>query len=101
MNRSLVIIDEYFLQNSSIKESFGFHIVLIYSTVASSGTIKCPILMFVSNGKQVSKNWIENTRHFARQTNAQTVYLKCGHYVHHYESKSISQEIERFISSLK
>ena len=32
--------------------------------------------------------------------NAQTLYLKCGHYVHHYESKAISREIESFISRI-
>jgi len=70
------------------------------SIVESSGRIECPILMFVSNGRQVSKNWIDNTRQFACQTNAQTVYLKCGHYVHHSESKYICREIEKFISHI-
>ena len=71
------------------------------SIVESAGIIECPILMFVSNGKQVYKNWIENCRQFASQTNARTVYLNCGHYVHHYESQSISQEIQRFLSGIK
>jgi len=56
--------------------------------------------LLVCNGKQVSKNWIDNTRQFARQMNAQTLYLKCVHYVHHYESKAISREIESFISRI-
>ena len=30
--------------------------------VDTAGTIICPILMFVSDGKQVSSGWIENER---------------------------------------
>ena len=70
-------------------------------TVQSAGPISCPILMFISNGKQVSPGWIDNSMQFARQMNAQTVSLNCGHYVHHYESRFISLEIEKFISSIR
>ncbi len=66
--------------------------------VHTSGLISCPILMFVSDGKQVSSGWIENERAFAEQTNAKTIYLNCGHYIHYYESESISREIRAFIN---
>ena len=68
--------------------------------VDAGGAISCPILMFISNGKQVSRGWIDNSMQFASQMNAQTISLNCGHYVHHYESKHICEEIERFISSI-
>ena len=53
--------------------------------------------MFVSDGKQVSAGWIEYEREFAKQTNARIIYLKCGHYIHYYESERISREIRAFV----
>ena len=66
--------------------------------VESAGAIDCPILMFVSNGKGVSSNWRSNCQKFALLMHAETVYLDCGHYVHHYESESISRDMKRFIT---
>ena len=66
--------------------------------VYAAGTISCPILMFVSDGKQVSSGWIEHERAFAEQTNARTIYLNCGHYIHYYESERISREMKAFIN---
>lgn len=65
--------------------------------VAAAGMIKCPVLMFVSNGKQVSPNWLEHEREFAEQWNAKLINLNCGHYVHYYESDLISIEIRNFV----
>ena len=65
--------------------------------VHTAETIACPILMFVSDGKQVSAGWIEYEREFAKQTNARIIYLKCGHYIHYYESERISREIRAFV----
>ena len=67
-------------------------------TVAAAGSIDCPVLMFVSDGKQVSANWIENAKKFAKQQNAETVFLNCGHYIHHNESERISREIRAFVN---
>lgn len=52
--------------------------------------------MFISNGKEVSQNWIRNAQESACQMKAETVLLDCGHYVHHYESESISRNILEF-----
>ena len=65
--------------------------------VDKSGEIDCPILMFVSDGKQVSANWIQYQKEFAERNNAKIIQLNCGHYVHYYESDCISEEIMRFI----
>ena len=65
--------------------------------VAAAGMIKCPVLMFVSNGKQVSPNWLEHEQEFAEQCNAKLINLNCGHYVHYYESDLISNEIRKFV----
>ena len=65
--------------------------------VAAAGNFECPVLMFVSNGKQVSPIWIEHERDFAEQCNAKIITLNCGHYVHYYESDLISIEIRNFV----
>lgn len=69
--------------------------------VAAAGMIKCPILMFVSNGKQVSPNWLKHEQEFAEQCNAKLINLNCGHYVHYYESDLISKEIRGFSTEKK
>lgn len=66
------------------------------NSVASLGKIEGPTLMFVSDGKQVSPNWINNECEFAEQVNAEIVYLNCGHYIHYYESEKISRMIKEF-----
>lgn len=68
--------------------------------VASAGRIDCPLLMFVSDGKQVSSGWIDYERQFAEEMNAKTVFLNCGHYIHYYESKRISREIKVFVNQI-
>lgn len=65
--------------------------------VFAAGKIECPVLMFVSNGKQVSSNWLEHEREFAEQCNAKIITLNCGHYVHYYESDLISKELRNFV----
>ena len=67
--------------------------------VEEAGTIDCPLLMFVSDGKQVSANWIRFQNEFAKNNNAKLIQLNCGHYVHYYESDRISTEITKFVSS--
>ncbi len=68
--------------------------------VDSAGGIDCPMLMFVSDGRQVSSGWIEHVRQFAERMNAKTVYLNCGHYIHYYESERISEEIKAFVTRI-
>ena len=65
---------------------------------ASSEMPRCPMLMFVSDGKQVSANWRENERKYAAGVGAETVFLDCGHYIHYFESERISTKIREFIS---
>ena len=68
--------------------------------IAESGDIDCPVLLFVSNGKEVTKNWIEHEKDFANRTKAEYVQLSCGHYIHYYESDRIKEEICRFVDGL-
>ena len=57
------------------------------------------MLMFVSDGKQVSSGWIDHAREFGERMNAKTVYLKCL-CIHYYESKNIGQEIRVFVNQI-
>lgn len=66
-----------------------------------SGNIKCPALLFSSNGKQTSKHWMEDQREFASIMNAKLVCFDCGHYIHYYKSSDISKEIAEFINKLE
>ena len=68
--------------------------------IAEGGAIDCPVILFVSNGKQVSKNWIEHEREFAKRTNAEYVQLNCGHYIFYYEPERITEEIKAFLHDL-
>ncbi len=68
--------------------------------VASGGKIECPILMFISDGKQVSSGWINHEHEFAGCMNAKTIDLNCGHYIHYYESERISREIKAFVRNI-
>ena len=69
-------------------------------TVDGGGKISCPVLLFVSNGKQVSKGWIEDEKRFAEQTNAEMVCYDCGHYMHYFESENMSKKISGFVDAL-
>lgn len=65
--------------------------------VDESGDIQCPMLMFVSDGKQVSENWINYQYQFAEKMKTKIVQLNCGHYIHYFESEYISNEIREFV----
>lgn len=68
--------------------------------VSRDGNIQCPTLLFSSNGKQTSEHWIENQRKFASIMNAKLITYNCGHYIHHYKSNEMCEEIIRFVNSL-
>lgn len=68
--------------------------------VEESGGIECPTLLFVSNGKQVSPNWIDNQQEFAKQMKAEFVCLDCGHYIHYFKSDEMYQSIIKFTDTL-
>lgn len=70
-------------------------------TVSKGENIECPTLLFSSNGKQVSKDWLENQRKFATTMGAKLVCFDCGHYIHHFKSDEMCKEIIEFINSLE
>lgn len=69
--------------------------------VSRDGNIKCPTLLFSSNGKQTSKHWIDNQREFSAIMNAKLICFDCGHYIHHFKSEDMSKEIIDFVNSLE
>ena len=69
--------------------------------VDEAETIECPTLLFSSNGKQTSKNWVENQQKFASTMNARLICFDCGHYIHYFKSNEMSQEIAAFVKELE
>ncbi len=65
--------------------------------VDKAGNIECPTLLFTSNGKQTSKNWLEHQQKFASIMNAKLVCFDCGHYIHYFKSEEMCREIKEFI----
>ena len=68
-------------------------------TLSSSDYIRCPMILFSSNGKQIDKYWIENQQKFAEMINAKLICYNCGHYIHYYKSLEMANEINNFINS--
>ncbi len=108
INRSLT--KEEIFQQKLLRKRNAFNMcyineakeVLNNSSIVENGKcIDCPILLFVSNGKQTSKNWIKSQNEFANKVNAKIVNYDCGHYMHHYKSNEICNEIKQFTNKLK
>lgn len=68
--------------------------------VSEHGNIKCPTLLFSSNGKQIDKNWIKNQQEFAQLMNAKLITFDCGHYIHYYKSNEMSKAMTDFAKKL-
>lgn len=70
-------------------------------TVKSGRAIDLPILMFVSNGKEIGEYWIPCQKRFAAQNDAQLIQLDCGHYVHNFEYEYIAEKVMEYLSALQ
>lgn len=68
--------------------------------VGDAGNVKCPVLLFSSNGKDQEKDWVENQQKFAEIMGAKLISYDCGHYIHHFKSDEMSKEILAFVNSL-
>ena len=67
--------------------------------VTESGDIKCPTLLFSSNGQDQEQDWVLNQQKFATMMDAKLIQYDCGHYIHHFKSDEMSEEILRFVNS--
>ncbi len=70
------------------------------AVVKNAGYPKCPTLLFVSNGKQTQGHWAEAQKEFATLTNAKLISFDSGHYIHHFKSKEMCEEIIDFVKTL-
>jgi pimeloyl-ACP methyl ester carboxylesterase len=69
--------------------------------VGEGGNIQCPTLLFSSNGEDQEKDWVENQQKFAMSMGAKLIGYDCGHYIHHFKSDEMCEEIIKFINSLE
>ncbi|MBQ4057528.1 MAG: alpha/beta hydrolase [Lachnospiraceae bacterium] len=69
--------------------------------VENIGYKECPALIIKSNGKQTAGLWSECQKEFAAILNAKLISYDCGHYIHHYKSHEMCEEIIKFVNSLE
>ena len=69
--------------------------------VGEDGNIQCPMLLFSSNGKDQEKDWTLNQQKFATIMGAKLISYDCEHYIHHYKSDEMRNEIIEFVNSLE
>ena len=68
--------------------------------VKNAGYTKCPMLLFVSNGKQTQGYWAEAQKEFAAILDARLIIFDCGHYIHQFKSDEMCKEIIKFVNLL-
>ncbi|WP_349670765.1 alpha/beta hydrolase [Lacrimispora sp.] len=66
-------------------------------SVKKGGNIYVPLLLFVSSGSEIGDFWIPCEQKFANENHGKLILLPCGHYIHHYESKLLADEIKKFM----
>lgn len=71
------------------------------AVVKNAGYTKCPILLFVSDGKQTQGYWAQAQKEFATMLDAKLISFECGHYIHHFKSDEMCEEIIKFTNSLE
>lgn len=69
--------------------------------VGEGGNVQCPTLLFSSNGEDQERDWVKNQQRFAEIVGARLVSYDCGHYIHHFKSDEMRDEIVRFLNSLE
>lgn len=102
-NRSLT--KDEIKQHKLLRKRNAFNICIVNESqkilsnvdiVRNAGYKKCPILLFVSNSKQTQGYWYEAQKEFANLLHAKLIRYDCGHYIHHYKSEEMTNEIIRF-----
>lgn len=102
-NRSLT--KDEIKQHKLLRKRNAFNICIVNESqkilsnvdiVRNAGYKKCPILLFVSNSKQTQGYWYEAQKEFSNLLHAKLIRYDCGHYIHHYKSEEMTNEIIRF-----
>lgn len=105
----LSLTEEELKQHKLLKKRNAFNVCCINEakevlknakTVGADGNIHCPTLLFSSNGQDQERDWVQNQEKFALSMGARLIRYDCGHYIHHFKSEEMCEEIIRFISSL-
>lgn len=105
---NLCLTEEEFEQHKLLKKRNAFNICCINEArevlnnakvVGEDGNIECPTLLFSSNGKDQEIDWVLNQQKFAEIMKAKLISYDCGHYIHHFKSDEMSEEILRFVNS--
>ena len=105
---NLCLTEEEFEQHKLLKKRNTFNICCINEArevlnnakvVGEDGNIECPILLFSSNGKDQEIDWVLNQQKFSEIMGAKLISYDCEHYIHHFKSDEMSEEIFRFVNS--
>jgi pimeloyl-ACP methyl ester carboxylesterase len=67
--------------------------------VEGDGIPNVPMLLLVSDGKEIAGSWITYQEEFAEQNNAKVEYFDCGHYIHQHEPEQIADLCRDFMSN--
>ena len=106
----LCLTEDELKQHKLLKKRNAFNICCINEArevlnnvrvVGEDGNIRCPALLFSSNGQDQERDWVENQQKFAELMGAKLVSYDCGHYIHHFKSEEMGKEIIAFVNSLE
>lgn len=67
--------------------------------VEEAGNIKCPSLLFVSNGEGQEKGWIQYQEQLALDMGAKIIKYDCNHCIHYYKSEEMAKEIIEYFAN--
>lgn len=68
--------------------------------VKAGGNVKCPLLMFCSDGTEIGDFWIPVQKEFAEENQAEIIFYECGHYIHYFKSEEMKEHIKSFLEAL-
>lgn len=106
---NLSLTEEEYKQHLLLKKRNAFNICCINEAkevlnnarlVGESGNIKCPTLLFSSNGEDQERDWTINQQKFALSIGAKLITYDCSHYIHHFKSDEMCNEITEFVNSI-
>lgn len=60
----------------------------------------CPMLLFVSDGREIGPFWRPCQEEFIRAAGARGVFLDCGHYVHQHRPAEIAAAVLPFLAQI-
>lgn len=68
--------------------------------VKAGGNVKCPLMMFCSDGTEIGDFWIPVQKEFAEENQAEIIFYDCGHYIHYFKSEEMKEHINSFLEGL-